>query len=360
MKTNRALVVAVTALVAFSCRDLPAQGKTPEKPRSVRVVVWDERQAKQKRAYENFLGNQIAGHLKTCAGLTVKSVALDDPQQGLAEDTLDACDVLIWWGHVRHREIKPETGKRIVRRIQAGRLSLITLHSAHWSTPFVQAMYERAREDALAKLKPEERAKAKLKEVYPKPFKAPKRGDPISPAAQYRRAADGHIEVTLKLPNCCFPSYRPDGKTSEVRTLLPRHPIARGIPARFTIPQTEAYDEPFHVPQPDAVIFEERWTPGERFRSGSLWKLGKGWVFYFRPGHETYPIFKQPIPLKILENAVRWLGSKPTSPSATSATRTDDSYSTGVEPTKAKRPGTASRPRPVHGGRCSGRPRPEV
>ncbi|KPK79197.1 MAG: trehalose utilization protein [Phycisphaerae bacterium SM23_33] len=302
-----------------------AQGKPEEKPqekpRPVRVVVWDERQPVQKRAYQNFLGNQIAEHLKARGGFTVNSVALDDPQQGLSKDVLDGCDVLIWWGHVRQNQIKPQTGKRIVAGIKAGRLSLITLHSAHWSTPFIQAMYERAREDALAKLSPQQHTAAKLKEIYPRPFRAPKRGDPLTPAVEHRRTDDGRVEITLKHANCCFPVYRADGKPSEVRTLLPRHPIARGVPATFSIPQTEAYDEPFHVPPPDAVIFEERWKAGERFRSGSLWKLGKGWVFYFRPGHETYPIFKQPIPLKILENAARWLGSKPTSAIPAAATQ---------------------------------------
>ena len=67
------------------------------------------------------------------------------------------------------------------------------------------------------------------------------------------------------------------------------------------------YDEPFHVPEPDEVILEERWAGGEWFRSGSLWKLGKGRVFYFRPGHETYPVFMQEAVLRILSNAVRWL-----------------------------------------------------
>jgi trehalose utilization protein len=279
----------------------------------VRVVVWDERQPRQKRAYASFLGNQIADYLKSRPGLTVRSVSLGDPQQGLSKQVLDSCDVLVWWGHVRQQEVKPPTGKAIVRRIRAGQLSLITLHSAHWSTPFIEAMYARAREDALAKLPPGQRATARLKEVYPEPFKAPKRGDPLTPAAEHRRGEDGRVVVTLKLPNCCFPFYRPDGKPSQVRTLLPRHPIARGVPASFQIPHTEAYDEPFHVPEPDAVVFEERWAAGQRFRSGSLWRLGKGWVFYFRPGHETYAIYKQPLPLKILENAARWLGSKPAS-----------------------------------------------
>jgi trehalose utilization protein len=111
------------------------------------------------------------------------------------------------------------------------------------------------------------------------------------------------------LPYCCFPAYRGDGKPSDVRVVRPEHPIVAGIPRSFQIPQTEIYDEPFHVPDPDEVILEERWTSGEWFRSGAIWKLGQGRVFYFRPGHETFPIYKQPIPLKILTNAVRWLGS---------------------------------------------------
>ena len=91
--------------------------------------------------------------------------------------------------------------------------------------------------------------------------------------------------------------------------LAPDHPIVAGIPREFQIPQTEMYDEPFHVPEPDEVILEERWASGEWFRSGAIWKLGQGRVFYFRPGHETFPVFKAAIPLRILTNAVRWLGS---------------------------------------------------
>ena len=91
---------------------------------------------------------------------------------------------------------------------------------------------------------------------------------------------------------------------------MPDHPIASDIPPKFIVSNTEMYDEPFHVPEPDAVIFEERWEPGEWFRSGSLWDIGKGKIFYFRPGHETYKVFYEPIPLKIIENAVTWLFSQ--------------------------------------------------
>ena len=35
--------------------------------------------------------------------------------------------------------------------------------------------------------------------------------------------------------------------------LRPDHPIVEGIPREFQLPQTEMYDEPFHVPEPDEV-----------------------------------------------------------------------------------------------------------
>ena len=83
------------------------------------------------------------------------------------------------------------------------------------------------------------------------------------------------------------------------------------LPSTFEIPKEEMYDEPFHVPDPDHVVFEERWPTGEWFRSGMLWKIGAGWVFYFRPGHETFPVYKQPLPLQVVTNAVNWLATGP-------------------------------------------------
>ena len=72
------------------------------------------------------------------------------------------------------------------------------------------------------------------------------------------------------------------------------------------------YDEPFHVPEPDEVVFEERWAGGEWFRSGMARRIGKGRVAYFRPGHETFAVYKQVEPLRVVENAVRWLGNAET------------------------------------------------
>jgi len=295
-----ALALSAAAAVTVGC----AQEK------SVRIVVWDERQPKQQPMYENFLGNHIANYLNKQEGFSVRSVGIDDPQQGLGDVLLDDCDVLIWWGHVRQGEISVETARRIVERIKAGKLSFIVLHSAHWSTPFMVAMEERAKQDALAKLSAAERAKAKVEWVGKFQRKAPKRDAELTPSVSYEKREDGTTLVRVVRPNCCFPEYAAHGKPSKMKTLLRRHPIAKGIPQELGLAQTEMYGEPFHVPAPDAVIFEETWEAGQRFRSGAIWRLGNGKVFYFRPGHENFNVFHQPEPLKIVANAARWLGSE--------------------------------------------------
>src|SRR5580698_773112 len=114
---------------------------------SISVVVWDERQPEQKQAYDNFLGNQIAAHLKSKPGFSVQSVSIDDDEKGLSPGIIRECDVLIWWGHRRQADITPKMVQPIIERIKEGTLSLIALHSAHWSTPFVEAMYGRTRKD---------------------------------------------------------------------------------------------------------------------------------------------------------------------------------------------------------------------
>ena len=277
------------------------------------VLVWDERQPRQQEAYANFLGNAIAAHLRAQGGMAVQSVGLDDPDQGLSDAALEASQVLIWWGHVRHREVSADTGRRILDRVIAGRLSLIVLHSAHWATPFVAAMDHRAREDA-QRLFPDGRGERVEVEFVPPDnrYQAPARDAVVTPSHQVRKFPDGITRVRVRLPICCFPAWRADGKPSFSRTLLPEHPIAEGIPDQFSLPQSEMYDEPLHVPAPDEVIFEDRWPTGEWFRSGMVWQIGRGRLFYFRPGHETYPIYRQPIPLRIIANAVRWLAANTT------------------------------------------------
>ena len=282
-------------------------------PGPVRVLVWDEQQPEQKRAYgEKFLGETIAQHLAAQPGFAVKSVSLTTPSQGLDAATLKDADVVIWWSHQKNHVVTDENVERLVTRVREGQLGFIALHSAHWSRPFVRLMQERAKDDALAQIPEAQRATAKFEFSNQNPFgKVPRRDAPLTPAL---RQENGVWKLTL--PGCIFPAYRGDGAPSHVTTLLPEHPIAAGLPLKWDVSQTEMYDEPFHVPKPDAVVFEERWDKGEHFRSGCVWRVGQGRVFYFRPGHETFPVFKQAEPLRVVENAARWLAHETVAKSA--------------------------------------------
>jgi trehalose utilization protein len=269
-------------------------------------MIWDEQQPQQKQAYgELFLGETIAAHLKTLPGLVVTTARLDDPEQGLSDAALDAIDVLVVWCHRRVKDQDDARAEAVVKRVLEGKLSLIALHSAHWDKAFVRLMQERAKADAFLQVPESERVDAKWEFLNAMPYyQGVKRDAPLTPSLSH----DAGV-WRLTLPQCVFPGYRADGAPSHVTTLLPNHPIAAGLPLHWDIPQTEMYDEPFHVPARDEVIFEEKWDLGEHFRSG-VWKVGKGRVFYFRPGHETYPIYKQAEPLRVIENAVRWLPLK--------------------------------------------------
>ena len=268
----------------------------------IRVLVWDEQQPAQKKAYgDKFLGDTIAAHLTTLSGLSVKSTNIHAPEQGLDDATLDTTDVLVFWSHARQKDQDDARVEAVVKRVMDGKLSLIALHSAHWSKPFVRLMQERSKADAM-----KEMPGVPWEYTNDKPYGIvrPK----VARTTPYIEKGESGV-WKLTLPQCVFPAYRADGAPSHVTTLLTDHPIAAGLPAKWDIPQTEMYGEPFHVPTPDEVVFEERWDKGEHFRSGCVWTVGKGRVFYFRPGHETFPVFKQAEPLKVIENAVRWLGT---------------------------------------------------
>lgn len=85
---------------------------------------------------------------------------------------------------------------------------------------------------------------------------------------------------------------------------------AKGLPRTCTIKSTEMYDEPFDVPEPEQVVFKETLASGEWFRSGSVWNLRKGKVFYFRPVQEAYPVSKEKLLLCVVKNVTSWLAAE--------------------------------------------------
>ena len=66
------------------------------------------------------------------------------------------------------------------------------------------------------------------------------------------------------------------------------------------------YGERFDVPAPDTLVLISWYQGGDVFRSGCCYNRGRGKIFYFAPGHETYPIYYQKEVQQVIKNAVRW------------------------------------------------------
>ncbi|MBE3142558.1 MAG: ThuA domain-containing protein, partial [Planctomycetes bacterium] len=108
-----------------------------------RVTIWNEFRHEKKnervaRIYPEGMHVTIANALGA-KGLDVQLAALDEPENGLPIGKLVETDVLVWWGHMAHGEVKDEVVERVYERILAG-MGLIVLHSAHFSKIFRKLM----------------------------------------------------------------------------------------------------------------------------------------------------------------------------------------------------------------------------
>jgi trehalose utilization protein len=104
----------------------------------------------------------------------------------------------------------------------------------------------------------------------------------------------------------CDLKWREANEKERLWVVNPAHPIAAGLPEYITLEHEEMYGEHFDIPAPDELIFVSWFEGGEVFRSGCTFYRGQGRIFYFRPGHETYPTYHNPQILKVIRNAVRW------------------------------------------------------
>lgn len=216
-----------------------------------KVTVWNEyihenRFSAIREIYPEGIHGCIAGFL-TAAGMDTKIATLDMDEHGLTDEVLDNTDVLVWWGHMAHDQVADEVVEKVYQRVQAG-MGLIVLHSGHGSKIFGKIC--------------------------------------------------GCETGRLK--------WREDGKTEILWVVDPTHPIAQGLEEKIVIPQEEMYGEYFWIPQPDSLVFLSWFAGGEVFRSGLCYSRGKGKIFYFRPGHEAFPVYYQPEIQKVIINAVNW------------------------------------------------------
>jgi len=219
----------------------------------INVTLWHEyRHEKTHKEvsdiYPKGMHIALAEGLKAlgAADFAIRTATLDEPEHGLTDAVLSGTDVLTWWGHMAHGDVRDDIAEKVAKRVWEG-MGLIVLHSGHFSKPFKRLM-----------------------------------GTDCS--LRWREATD----------------------KERIWVVNPGHPIAQGLPDYFELPAEEMYGEYFGVPQPDELVFVSWFTGGEVFRSGACWQRGMGKVFYFRPGHETYPSYHNPLVHKVLANGIRW------------------------------------------------------
>lgn len=225
----------------------------------IRVTIWNEGRHEKSdpqvaAVYPQGIHTVLAEMLAT-AGFEVRTVTLDEPDNGLPETVLQATDVLIWWGHMAHHDVSEAVVERVYRRVLDG-MGLIVLHSGHFSKIFIRLM-----------------------------------------------------------GSSCDLKWRDTGEKERIWVVEPGHPIAAGLPPYFEIEPEEMYGERFDIPAPETLVLLSWFEGGEVFRSGCCFQRGLGKIFYFRPGHESFPTYYHPQVQRVIINAVHWAwptpGSKP-------------------------------------------------
>lgn len=218
---------------------------------NIRVTVWNEFVHEREnpdvaRVYPRGLHETIADSLRNHSELTVRTATLREPEHGLTEEVLQSTDVLTWWGHAAHDQVSDAVVARAHQRVLDG-MGLVVLHSGHFSKLFKRLM-----------------------------------------------------------GTSCALCWREAGERERVWVVNPGHPIAEGIDHFIELEHSEMYGEPFGIPAPDEQVFISWFEGGEVFRGGNCWTRGSGRIFYFSPGHETYPIYHHPQIQRVIYNAVRW------------------------------------------------------
>jgi len=215
--------------------------------KKLNVTVWDETQG-PLGPYPSGIYQAIADFLVESGQFgQVKTALQPQPQHGLTDEVLADTDVLLWWAHCYHHEVDDAIVEKVYNRVLEG-MGLLVLHSAHASKIFRKLM--------------------------------------------------GTDTGRLR--------WREVGELERVWTVERNHPITVGLPDYFEIPNSEMYGERFEIPAPDELLFLSWHEGGEVFRSGCTFKRGHGKIFFFAPGHETFPIYYMPEVKQIIINGVKW------------------------------------------------------
>jgi trehalose utilization protein len=219
---------------------------------ALRVTVWNEYRHELDKnhpastIYPEGIHSAIAEGLREHGGFDVRTATLDEPEHGLTDEVLASTDVMLWWGHMAHGQVQDEIVAKVQARVLDG-MGLLVLHSGHFSKIFKRLM-----------------------------------------------------------GTSCDLKWREADDNERIWVLEPGHPIAEGLGETIELANEEMYGERFDIPAPETLVFVSWFKGGEIFRSGCCYTRGRGKIFYFRPGHESYPTYYNPEIRRVIANAARW------------------------------------------------------
>jgi predicted dehydrogenase len=95
---------------------------------TIRVRVWSEHTA-PRAVFPDDINGAVAAALREDPGLQVSTAELVDPDNGVPQAELAQTDVLVWWGHLLHRNVPDAAVDRIVARVRDGGMGFVALHS---------------------------------------------------------------------------------------------------------------------------------------------------------------------------------------------------------------------------------------
>lgn len=209
--------------------------------------IHEKKNERVRQTYPDGIHGAIADYMRGQRDIgEVHTATLEAQEHGLSQNVVDNTDVMLWWGHMAHQEVADHVVERVHQRVLEG-MGLLVLHSAHHSKIFRRLM-----------------------------------------------------------GTSCSLLWREAGERERLWIVNPAHPITQGLGQYIELPKAEMYGEFFDIPEPDELLFISWFEGGEVFRSGATWRRGRGRIFYFRPGHETYPMYYNPEIMQVLLNGVRW------------------------------------------------------
>ena len=155
-----------------------------------------------------------------------------------------------WWSHIANDQLCDEVVDRVIARVERG-MGLVLLHSACYS----------------------------------------------------------RVSLSALGTSCALDRWAPDNE-QQVWTVKAGHPITARGALRSSSPRTSCTPSRATCRSRMSFVFISSYSGGAVFRSGCCFRRGDGRIFYFSPGDQQYPVYRQSEVRKVIANAVAWVAPR--------------------------------------------------